>query len=148
MLVMIEKHRSSCARNYDLSPLPVPSVEGRVGFEVMTSAISLSCCQINMGNMMNPLDNCPLIISCRIVVYIYIWVRSSRCGCLVTWFCYHLIAKPGNKTGAPSWPRVHSNRRHQNSLTFPWHLPDSIHISLTKCNNKSVDEGSKEHISK
>ena len=24
--------------------------------------------------------------------------------CLVTWFCYHLIAKPGNKTGAPSWP--------------------------------------------
>ena len=24
--------------------------------------------------------------------------------CLVTWFCYHLMAKPGNKTGAPSWP--------------------------------------------
>ena len=33
-----------------------------------------------------------------------IWVRSRRCGCLVTWFCYHLIAKPGNKTAAPSWP--------------------------------------------
>ena len=32
-----------------------------------------------------------------------IWVRSRRCGCLVTWFCYHLIAKPGNKTAAPSW---------------------------------------------
>ena len=32
------------------------------------------------------------------------WVRSRRCGCLVTWFCYHLIAKPGNKTAAPSWP--------------------------------------------
>ena len=46
------------------------------------------------------------------------------------------------------WIRVHSNRPHQNSLTFPWHLPDSIHISLTKRNNKSVDEGSKEHISK
>ena len=26
------------------------------------------------------------------------------CGCLVTWFCYHLIAKPGNKTAAPLWP--------------------------------------------
>ena len=27
-----------------------------------------------------------------------IWVRSCYCGCLVTWFCYQLIAKPGNKT--------------------------------------------------
>ena len=34
----------------------------------------------------------------------WIWVRSRRCGCLVTWFCYHLIAKPGSKTAAPSWP--------------------------------------------
>ena len=33
-----------------------------------------------------------------------IWVRSWRWACLFTWFCYHLIAKPGNKTGAPSWP--------------------------------------------
>ena len=27
---------------------------------------------------------------------ISIWVRSRNCGCLVTWFCYQLIAKPGN----------------------------------------------------
>ena len=34
-----------------------------------------------------------------------IWVRSRICGCLVTWFCYHLIAKPGNKTAAfVTWP--------------------------------------------
>ena len=33
-----------------------------------------------------------------------IWVRSRMCGCLVTWFCYQLIAKPGNKTATPSWP--------------------------------------------
>ena len=33
-----------------------------------------------------------------------IWVKSRRCGCLVTWFCYQMIAKPGNKTAAPSWP--------------------------------------------
>ena len=32
------------------------------------------------------------------------WVRSWRCVCLVIWFCYHLIAKPGNKTAVPSWP--------------------------------------------
>ena len=33
-----------------------------------------------------------------------IWVRSRNCGCLVTWFCYQLIAKPGNKTAAVPWP--------------------------------------------
>ena len=31
----------------------------------------------------------------------YIWVRSRRCGCLVTWVCYQMVAKPGNKTVAP-----------------------------------------------
>ena len=33
-----------------------------------------------------------------------IWVRSRNCSCLVTWFCYRLIAKPGNKTATVSWP--------------------------------------------
>ena len=32
------------------------------------------------------------------------WVRSRNCSCLVTWFCYQLIAKPGNKIAAVSWP--------------------------------------------
>ena len=36
--------------------------------------------------------------------YHVIGVRSRRCGCLVTWFCYQLIAKPGNKTATPSGP--------------------------------------------
>ena len=36
--------------------------------------------------------------------HLIIWVRSRNCGCLVTWFCYQLIAKPGNKTAAVSWP--------------------------------------------
>ena len=34
----------------------------------------------------------------------YIWVRSRNCGCLVTWFCYQLIVKPGNKTATVPWP--------------------------------------------
>ena len=34
----------------------------------------------------------------------YIWVRWQNCGCLVTWFCYQLIAKPGNRTATVSWP--------------------------------------------
>ena len=35
-----------------------------------------------------------------------IWVRSRNCGCLVTWFWYQLIAKPGNKiaTVFVTWP--------------------------------------------
>ena len=33
-----------------------------------------------------------------------IWVMSRRWVCLVTWFCYQMVAKPGNKTGPPSWP--------------------------------------------
>ena len=32
-----------------------------------------------------------------------IWVRSWRSGRLVARFCYQMIAKPGNKTSAPSW---------------------------------------------
>ena len=35
---------------------------------------------------------------------LYIWFKSRRCGCLVTWFCYQMIAKPGYQTAAPSWP--------------------------------------------
>ena len=34
----------------------------------------------------------------------YIWVRSQRSNWLVTWFCYQLIAKSGNKWVAPLWP--------------------------------------------
>ena len=34
----------------------------------------------------------------------HIWVKPRNCGCLVTWFCYQLIAKPGNKTVAVPWP--------------------------------------------
>ena len=35
---------------------------------------------------------------------IWIWIRSHDCGCLVAWFCYQLIARPGNKTATVSWP--------------------------------------------
>ena len=37
-------------------------------------------------------------------IYICIWARSRNCGCLVTWFCYQLIEKPGNKTATVPWP--------------------------------------------
>ena len=30
-------------------------------------------------------------------------IGSWRCDCLVTWFCYQLMAKPGSKTAIPSY---------------------------------------------
>ena len=41
---------------------------------------------------------------CNPGIYQIRWVRSQRCACLVTWFCYQMIAKPGNKTAAYLWP--------------------------------------------
>ena len=51
--------------------------------------------------------DCPLSVVSHLMTPLtkqYIWVRTRNCGCLVTWFCYQLIAKPGNKTAAVSWP--------------------------------------------
>ena len=47
-----------------------------------------------------------------------IWVRSQRWASLVTWFCYHLIAKPGNKTGAPLWPDPYLHFPHFSKLRW------------------------------
>ena len=48
----------------------------------------------------------------------HIWVRSWRCACHVTWFCYQMIAKPGNKTGPPSRPDPYQQAHEMcNSLT-------------------------------
>ena len=38
-----------------------------------------------------------------------IWVRTRNCSCLVTWFCYQMIAKPGNKTATVPWPNPYAN---------------------------------------
>ena len=65
-----------------------------------------------------------------IVFYIYryisIWVRSRNCGWLVTWFCYQLIAKPGNKTAAVSWPDPYTFNSNSSSIVswiYPVHHP-------------------------
>ena len=50
-----------------------------------------------------------------------IWVRSRNCGCLVTWFCYQLIAKPGNKTAAVPWPDPFENIMYKMSAIPWWH---------------------------
>ena len=55
-----------------------------------------------------------------------IWVRSRNCGCLVTWFCYQLIAKPGNKTAAALWPGTHFT----NDFSITIQIRSKIHLAL------------------
>ena len=45
------------------------------------------------------------------------WVRPWRCGCLVTWFCYQLIAKPGKKTATPAWAKPYASEAQQNIIS-------------------------------
>ena len=60
----------------------------------------------------------------------YHMVRSWRCGCLATWFCYQLIAKPGNKTAAPPYFPTHifqvikGPSSLQSSLSSQWRADD------------------------
>ena len=55
-----------------------------------------------------------------------LWVRSRNCGCLVTWFCYQVIAKPGNKTVAHSWPDPY---QHWSATQEAW---------ISKCNRINI----------
>ena len=54
-----------------------------------------------------------------------IWVRSRRCGCHFTWFCYQMIAKPGNKTAAVSWPDPYEN--YTKSFLTCWNIKQKIY---------------------
>ena len=59
---------------------------------------------------------------------ITMWVRSWNCGCLVTWFCYQMIAKPGNKTGTVSWPDpcVHESISQYSHTALDRHILSSV----------------------
>ena len=57
--------------------------------------------------------------------------RSWRCSCLVTWFCYQLIAKPGNKTDAPWWPDHYAaSTTGIISIMLTWRFMNMIHNRL------------------
>ena len=59
----------------------------------------------DVKSQINPWSShCPSVSILSIRTRIKIRVRSWRCGRLVTWFCYHMIAKPVNKTAAYSRP--------------------------------------------
>ena len=56
-----------------------------------------------------------------------IWVGARRFGCLVTWFCYQLIAKPGNKTQ----PNFHDLAHMHMYICIFWHSTLKWHSCLT-----------------
>ena len=60
-----------------------------------------------------------------------VWVRSWNCGCLVTWFCYQLIAKPGNKTA--SVPRLYPY-----SLQYTWQCCNQCLETLCQRNHRMI----------
>ena len=68
----------------------------------------------------------------------HIWVRSRNYGCLVTWFCYQLIAKPGNKTVAVSWPDPYNHIFH--------YIGEILFVCLLVFNIKGFLWNSKQHI--
>ena len=67
---------------------------------------------------------------------VIIWVRPRRCGCLVTWFCYQLIAKPGNKTTTPLRPDPYSGAIWTRQFCsypsefFHWHCSNHTMITV------------------
>ena len=70
---------------------------GQVHIWFRTSADAMLLFWTTSASQISPLNNSGTRFLC-------IWVRSRNCGCHVTWFCYQLIAKPGNKTAAVPWP--------------------------------------------
>ena len=67
------------------------------------------------------------------------WVRSRKCGCLVTWFCYQMIAKPGNKTATASLSDPYAD--HFDVMTWPcflhcWPFVRGIHQWLVDSSYK------------
>ena len=65
------------------------------------------------------------------VMVILMWVRSRNCGCLVTWFCYRLIAKPGNKTATVSWPDPSALGFSLQYVDYPTHgLMDKLVVNM------------------
>ena len=77
----------------------------------------------------------PLPWTCVYQIPYIIWVRSRRWGCLVTWFCYQMIAKPGNKTAALLWP----DRAHIDGLVQERHNSSALAMELRlSCINPSI----------
>ena len=82
-----------------------------------------------------------------------IWHRSWRCDCLLTWFCYQLIAKSCNKTATPSWPDPFaffiSSQPWEDAGTFIWNYSlwtDSSYIINTIAADGLATQGARASV--
>ena len=80
--------------------------------------------------------------------YFFIWVRSQKCVCLVTWFCYQLIVKPGNKTAAPPWPDPYWDDASSWKQTSPWKTGTFLSLHVQYCSCWSLGDAGRQGISK
>ena len=64
-----------------------------------------------------PVSSC-IVRDVYLCIMVYIWIRSRNCGFFVTWPCYLLIAKPGNKTATVMWPDPYSDFKCNNKRWF------------------------------
>ena len=94
-------------------PSMVAAAQGHTAMEIKQEVLEIKQEDLALNNLTsedlsileNNLALDPSLCDTELQVYdCIIWVRSGMCGCLVTWFCYQLIAKPGNKTATHSWP--------------------------------------------
>ena len=80
-----------------------PRTGGPVGISNTDGESSIKMCQVGDLKFWASPGNglcCPFLGETTNTI----WVRSRNCGCFGTWFCYQLIAKPGNKTATVSRP--------------------------------------------
>ena len=74
-----------------------------------TESLSVAPLVVKMNKSLAiPVSSC-LARDVHLCIMVYIWIRSWNCGCPVTWSCYQLIAKLGNKTATATWPDPYSN---------------------------------------
>ena len=97
LLVIVSQHlrpaRGRCPSNCDLEYWPLLSL----------SVLVHPPCMLTAPSLLAYMGSCRACYQTAVTIH-WSWARSRNCGCLVTWFCYQMIAKPGNKTATVPWP--------------------------------------------
>ena len=100
---------NSCHLHMDLIP---PNVEPNIAITVATDVLA--------PNSVMP--SASTVLSTKLDIL----VRLQKCSCLVTWFCYQMITKPGNKTAALSWPNPYMIQSYYQWLWVMFSWADNI----------------------
>ena len=105
---------SSCnlnSRHLHMDQIP-PYVEPNIAITVATDVLAPN----------NVMPSASTVLSTKLDIL----VGLQKCSCLVTWFCYQMIAKPGNKTAALSWPNPYMIQSYYQWLWVMFSWADNI----------------------